>query len=196
MFWTEKQIKQLRELYAKHSAPICAKLMNLTPSQVKGATRRYNILSGRDGKIKKGNRPWNAGKKGIHIGGIETQFKPGNEPHNTRHNGAISIRRDKSGNFYQFIRINKARWEPLHKFNYTMYVGPIKPGNIVVFKDRNTMNPAPENLIQITRAEHCRRNANKTKAAETLRKLYSRERIRKQYGLAPISKLAMRLTNY
>lgn len=197
MKWTAKQIDQLRELYKKHSYTICAKLMGVTPDQAKGAIVRYQMSSGgRTGRFEKGLKPWNAGKKGLRTAPEYTLFKKGNIPPSAKTDGAISVRMYKNKVPYQFIRIGLNKWEPLHRFNYEMFVGPILPGNIVVFKNGNTMDARPENLEQITRAEHAARNVNRAKGAESLRKLYRRERIRKQYGLPPLSKHAMRITNW
>lgn len=51
--------------------------------------------------------------------------------------------------------VHYARW--LYETTY----GPMKPGYVVGFKDRNNMNVVPGNLEAITRGEHARRNRTK-----------------------------------
>jgi hypothetical protein len=58
------------------------------------------------------------------------------------------------------------------------------------------MNCTLENLKLIPLAENARRNANRKKAAESMQKLYDRERVRKKYGLPPLTKHYERLTNF
>lgn len=193
-YWTGRELNQLRELYRNFSIKECAQRLKVTENQARNAVRNHNIKSGRNGRIVKGNIPHNKGKRVLLSDKcLLTCFKKGNLPANTKHDGCITIRKDKSGNCYQYIRISLKKWEPLHIFNYTMYVGQVKPGNIIVFKNGNTLDASPENLEQITRAEHVKRNANRKKAAATMKQLYHREKLRKKYGLQPITKLGMRV---
>jgi len=195
--WTARELKQLTELYREHPIKECARRLNVTIEQARSATRNHGIKSGRTGHIQKGNIPHNKGKHyPTSAKCLQTCFKPGHLPPNTKHNGAITIRRDKGGNYYQHIRIGLSQWEFLHVHNYKTFVGEIKPGNIVVFKNSNTLDCSPENLEQITRAEHMRRNQNHTKGGQSLRKMYQRERIRKKYGLSALTKHGDRIVNY
>ena len=89
---------------------------------------------------------------------LQTCFKKGNLPHNTKHDGVISIRKDKSGKEYQFIRLSKANWIALHVHLWKQHHGEIPKGFIIVFKDNNPMNCIIENLEAITRVENMRRN--------------------------------------
>jgi hypothetical protein len=88
-----------------------------------------------------------------------TQFKKGGSPPNTKHDGAISLRKDKSGVSYYFIRIAKAKWMALHVKIYQDAYGPIPKNHIIVFKDRNPLNVTLENLECITREENMHRNS-------------------------------------
>jgi len=135
------------------------------------------------GRFIKGHRPWNKGKKGINIGGKETQFKPGHLPHNTKQNGDISIRKDKSGRPYKYIRISKGKWELLHRYKWEKYNGKIPKGMLVVFKDGNSLNCNINNLELITRKENMQRNRNCEKARKTMQETWKRDRLRLKYGL-------------
>lgn len=87
-----------------------------------------------------------------------TFYKPGNLPANTRKNGDISIRADKRGVKYKFIRIGLSRWEALARYNYRMEHGPIPHGHVIIHLDGDTLNCEPYNLGMITKAQNMLRN--------------------------------------
>lgn len=193
--WTENDVKQLRELCLKHTQKEAAAIMGLTIGQVGSAVLRYGIKSRSSGRFEKGMRPHNFGKKvATSDKCYKTTFKKGNLPHNTKYDGCISIRKDNSNKSYKFIRIDKGKWVLLHRHNWEKVFGPIPDGYLVVFRNGDTMNCDPGNLEIITRAENAMRNVNRTKSAESIKKLYKRERIRKLYGLPPVSRL--KVSNY
>lgn len=173
--WTIEEDESLRRLYPNMSSLEVSQLMNRS---LKSVYSRANILGvckseefinsinsgrfkgGNKGKMfqfKKGNQAWNKGLKGLQIGGVETRFSKGSQPHNTRHDGAISIRVE-DGRPYQYIRISKGVWKPLHNHIWINTHGNIPKGMIVVFKDKNPLNCVLENLELITRKENMARN--------------------------------------
>jgi HNH endonuclease len=178
--WTEQERNLLREKYANTRTDELVKLLpGRTISMVYGQSSELKLKkspeflasescgifvkghkrSKPDCLFKKGEPSWNAGKKGFQIGGVETQFKKGSLPHNTQHDGAISIRTDSNtGKKYQFIRIANAKWELLQRHVWKKHFGPITKGMIVSFKDRDTLNVLPENLELITHSENMQRN--------------------------------------
>jgi hypothetical protein len=192
--WTAKEIEQVAELYKKYPENVVAMVTGNTRAQIAALVNNRKILSGRSGKFQKGIIPWNKGKKGITSGGIHTQFKPGHLPHNTKNDGYESIRMDKRGVPYRYIR--DGRMQPKHRYIWQLLHGPVTAGHCVAFRDGNTLNCEPDNLMLISRAENAIRNINRKKASETLTILYRREKIRKLYGLPPITKLHKRLVNY
>ena len=90
---------------------------------------------------------------------LPTQFKKGGLPPNTLHDGAITLRHDKNGKKYLYIRIAKAKWILYHQKIYQDEHGPIPKNHIIVFKDRNTFNVSLDNLECITRIENMHRNS-------------------------------------
>ncbi len=86
-------------------------------------------------------------------------FKPGANPSNTKHDGALCIRGDKLGNQYQFIRLSAANWIPLHRHNWMQINGAIPKGMKLVFKDGDTLNCSINNLELLTAAELMKRNS-------------------------------------
>lgn len=111
-------------------------------------------------RFQKGQTSWNKGIS-FHSGGrsAETQFAPGTMPHNHVPIGSERITRDG-------IRQRKThddgppqrRWKSVHMILWEDLHGPVPPGHIVVFRDRNTANIEIDNLELITRAENMRRN--------------------------------------
>lgn len=116
--------------------------------------RTLNEESGRKYRFKKGHKPWNKGKKGVITGGMQTQFKKGCLPHNTKYNGHTRVDRDG----YILIRTAKGKYQHLHRINYEKAYGRIPKGRVVKFKDSNKLNCEPENLEVISKAENMRRN--------------------------------------
>lgn len=129
--------------------------------------------------FKKGQKPWNDGKKG-YMGANRGSFQKGHLPVQTRHDGAISIRKDKAGKAYQYIRVEKAVWERLSVKIWTDAHGKLQPGMVVIFKDGNTMNCVLENLESITTAENMRRNSITRYPAELRSVLYQLSKLKKQ----------------
>jgi hypothetical protein len=95
---------------------------------------------------------WNKGTKGVMMGGVETQFKKGQNPHNTKPIGYRSYRDgylvEKVETGFKFVHV--LMWESIN--------GPVPKGLFVVFKDRNKQNITLDNLELIDRHEHMRRN--------------------------------------
>jgi hypothetical protein len=123
------------------------------------------INHGAKHRFPKGHKPHNKGRKLSEYtdqASIEkikkTSFKKGNEPHNTKHDGAISLRCDKSGIKYYYYRVSKAKWIPYHHKIWMDANGKVPKGHIVVFKDKNSLNCKLENLEMITYAENMNRN--------------------------------------
>jgi len=102
--------------------------------------------------FKKGMVSWNKGMKGLNIGGKVTQFKKGNQPHNTKQIGFRSMR---DGYLVERVEVG---FGFVHKLLWKQHHGEIPKGMFVVFKDRNKQNICIENLEVIDRVEHIRRN--------------------------------------
>jgi hypothetical protein len=118
--------------------------------------------SGLAHRFKKGHAPLNKGKK-MSKEAYEkvkpTMFKPGSIPHNTKHDGHISIRMDKTGRSYSHIRVAKGTYKLLHRVIWERHNGAIPKGFIVAFKNGNTMDCTLENLELISRQEGMLRNS-------------------------------------
>ncbi len=108
--------------------------------------------------FKKGNKSWNKGTKGL-TSANSTSFKKGNKPHNTKEDGAISIRKDTSGCSYKYIRISESNWELLQFVNWRKVHGEIPKGYILIFKDGDSINCEVSNLELISREENMKRSS-------------------------------------
>lgn len=106
------------------------------------------------GRFKPGQKSWNKGKKGLQIGGEDTQFKPGHQPHNTKYDGCIKVRRHKNGCHYKYIRVAVAKWELYHRHVWEQANGKIPAGHVIRFKDGDQMNCEVSNMEIISRGEN------------------------------------------
>jgi len=176
--WTDQEIVLLRQMYADNRTDAVANILGISISSVyqkalalgikkseefmqSENSGRANVLreKGKLYRFEKGHISWNKGKKMKVTGRMaETQFKKGLLPHNTKHDGAKSVRKDRSGRPYTYVRVSKAKWRMEHVMIWEQNHGPITNGMVVVFKDGNTMNVQLDNLEMINRGELMRRN--------------------------------------
>lgn len=152
-FWTTREERWLRQMWSEHSVEYLADYFECTKNQVRSKAKRMKLPTMGDGRFVKGQTPWNKGLKGLNYGGRETQFTKGHQPHNTKHNGCISIRTDNRGMKQKFIRVALGKWEPLSRHVWRKHHGNIPAGYVVAFKNGNTMNCDISNLEMITRQE-------------------------------------------
>ncbi len=113
-------------------------------------------------QFKKGNVPKNKGQKmskKTYDKVKKTFFPKGNKPPNTKPADAVTIRMDSGNIPYKYLKIRDSNWQLMHRVIYEQYHGPIPKGNVVTFKDGNTMNCDIDNLICITMAENMIRNS-------------------------------------
>lgn len=173
--WTKSEDQHILNHYATESTEAIAKRLNRTvkavymratglevkkaPEVLKEIGRRSaNHPNVRKAQFKKGLEPWNAGTVGL-MKKNETSFRPGNQPHNTKHDGALSIRTDsKTQRPYLYRRIALGRWVLEHRRIWESHNGRIPDNMHVTFKDGNTLNCAIENLECISRGENMNRN--------------------------------------
>lgn len=119
---------------------------------------------GKKTRFKKGHTPDNKGLKQSEWMSKEsikksakTRFKKGDDPHNTKYDGHISIRNTK-GRPYKWIRLKKGKYVLLHRHIWIKKNGPIKPNEVITFKDGNSMNCNIDNLEKITRVKNMKNN--------------------------------------
>lgn len=117
------------------------------------------------GCFKKGNVPFNKGKKWADYvskkgqeNSRKTTFKKGNIPHNHRPVGSERITKDG----YIEIKIKEPnKWQLKHRYIYEKKYGKIPDGMNLIFLDGNKQNIELSNLKLVSRAEDLIMNTNK-----------------------------------
>jgi len=170
--WSEEQDEILIQRYPNEKAELIAKdmgcavhciykratklkLCKSTEFLASDASGRTNGSQGTATRFSKGGASWNLGKKGLDIGGKQTQFKPGQLPHNH-----MSVGSEKIADGYVWVKLAEPNiWKQKHHMVWKEAHGsyPSK-GSVLAFKDGNRMNMAPENLELLTRQEWIKRH--------------------------------------
>lgn len=109
-------------------------------------------------QFKKNHAAWNKGMIGLQIGGVESQFKKGHQPHNTKYDNCISIRYTK-GRPYKHIRVGLGKWVLLHRKIWIDAYGIPEKNQIIYFKDGDSMNCELSNLAIMNRKDNMNRNS-------------------------------------
>lgn len=140
-----------RSVYSLHQK---AHLLGVqkTAEFVEDFARRNLVQRGAATRFRPGQVAHNKGKH-YQPGGrsVETRFKSGALPHNTRHDGATTWRSDG----YLWLRIGLKKWVMYHRWVYEQHHGvALKPTDVVRFRDGNRKNFDPENLILTDRRGH------------------------------------------
>lgn len=184
--WTNKELEAMEKYYPYNTNELLASEFNRSVSSIRNKANKMSLIKKIDniGCFKKGVPAWNKGMPHPSRGlSSKTHFKKGGLPHNTKHNGAISIRNDKRDGKNKFIRISKAKWIPLQKYNWEKINGEIPKGMILRCKNGDTLNVDPGNWEVISRADNIRLNQNREKAGESMKKAWRKKHLRKIYEL-------------
>lgn len=131
-----------------------------TRMQMKSYYGNNNINSGLDGKFERGHKSWNKGLKGVVTGGVQTQFKKGNKPHNRVPIGTERI--DVDG--YTYVKIQDGHgnknWKLKHVLIWESENGPVPQGHVIIFGNGNKNDLNKENLILISQKQLLIMNKN------------------------------------
>lgn len=178
--WTDDQVATLTRLYPDTASAEIAKALGCKVTQVYTKAKKLGLqksteflaspASGRIAKgtmhspataFKPGHSSWIKGKKGVQFAGCKaTQFKPGQRSHNET---PIGTEREKQGYLWRKVSAKQTGswrddWRQVHLLVWEEHHGPVPPGHVVTFRNKNTLDPRIENLECITRAEHTARN--------------------------------------
>ena len=155
-------IKQIARLLGYTESVIFTRMRQLGIKVPKEIVEERRNMS----QFKPGHVPENKGKKQIEYMSKEaieiskrTRFKKGQLPPNTKYDGATYTRKDKTGRLYTWIRIGLKNWKMLHVKLWEDKHGPVPPGMIIVFRDRNSQNITLSNLEMISMKENMVRNS-------------------------------------
>lgn len=172
--FTEEQEQKIKDEFLLKPVKRLASELNCSGGRIMRFLKKNNLEIPKeliqqrilDSRKKKGDIPFNKGKKQEEYMSLEaiekarkTTFKKGHQPHNTKKNGVIVSRKDKSGRVYKYIRLKKNVWELYHRFIWEQVNGKIPDNYVVVFKDGNSENVKIENLELISMTENMYRNS-------------------------------------
>lgn len=181
--WTPEEIEYLIKLYPDTKTETLAKHLNRPLSGVYGKAKSLNIgkseafkASVESGRLqngttlgsanffKPGHPSFNKGKKMeeyLSADKIErfkaNSFKKGNVPHNTKSDGAVTVRNYKGRN-YHLYRVGKNDWKFLHVVIWEKQNGTVPHGHVITFKDGNTAHLDINNLQCISLKENMLKN--------------------------------------
>lgn len=180
--WTPGQIATLVDLYPNSSSADIAAVIGCSLNSIYSKANKLGLAKSDDylaspaacrlrrgdnvgakSRFKPGQPSWNKGKKGLAIGGKETQFKPG-------HRGGKAAllyqpigteRITKDG--YRQRKVNddmplQRRWKFVHIIVWEEHNGPVPPAHVVVFRNSDRANVAIENLELLHRRDLMSRN--------------------------------------
>ena len=126
-----------------------------TRGQITALYKNRKLNSGLTGRFEPGHVPFNKGRKGVTQGGVETQFKKGNRPHNYLPVGTERVNTDG----YVDIKIaDPNKWRGKHLLIWEQHNGPVPNGRAVIFGDGNRRNFDINNLILVSRNQLARLN--------------------------------------
>jgi len=115
---------------------------------------RKGWVSKHDGRIRKGDTPWNKGKTG-YMGANATSFKKGQKVHNHRPVGSERITKDG----YIQVKIAEPRtWRLKHIVEWEKINGKLPKGHCIRILDGDKTNCSIDNLICISRGANATSN--------------------------------------
>lgn len=168
--WSKKDVEYLSITYSTTRAKDIAAMIGRSEAGIIAMANKLRLRKDPEfmrecaeaGQFKKGGIPINKGKKQSEYMSEEaiertklTRFKKGNEPHNTKFDGAERISKDG----YIEIRIRKGKYVHKHRLLWEQAHGNIPDGFILVCRSQNKLNSNPENWELITMAENMKRNS-------------------------------------
>ncbi|MFZ2995920.1 HNH endonuclease [Sphingobium sp.] len=143
----------------------------VTAQKLHALRKRQGWKTGRTGHFTKGAPPLNKGRKcepgkgGRHPGAQRTQFKKGNEPHNTKCIGHERVSKDG------YIEINVEERNPhtgyahryvhKHRWLWEQANGPVPQGHVLKCLDSNKLNTDPSNWEPVHRGVLARLNGGR-----------------------------------
>lgn len=185
--WKLTELKFIRENLHLTDVEL-SNCFNVSEKSLKATRKRHRILRpSNTWHFQVGSVPFNKGKE-YNAGGksVETRFKKGHTSPNVRPIGEVFIRTDGDGHPYKYIKTKTCRqysypryvWEKEHREKLTK-------SDVIRYKDGNSLNCDPSNLIKITRAENVKLNTNRDKAAKEMRNVWAVVRTFEDFGLTP-----------
>lgn len=170
--YTPDQVKFIRENISGITISELTKMFNmhfglgLKYSQIKSYASNNGLKCGINAFFPKGHIPFNKGKKGLVLGGVETQFKKGEMPHNYMPVGSERVRTPRTnrisiGDYIDVKIADPNQWQAKHIFIWKQHNGPVPKGHTVIFGDGDNRNFDLNNLILVSRRQLAILNKNR-----------------------------------
>lgn len=190
--WTDADKQTLAQIYPDSTAQQVSAVLGVSLAGIYRMARLLGIeksdefkASAKSGRIQRGQKDerlkgsqfkpghitWNKGKPGttgLHPNCRKNQFKPGRPPHEShRYKPIGTLRINRDGYLERKVTDSPdiqpvRRWVGVHRLVWEAVHGPVAPGHIVVFKNRQRTNKLEEITIDrlecISRADNARRN--------------------------------------
>lgn len=129
---------------------------DITPAKLHGLRKNAKLKTGRTGHFEKGQAPWSKGRKlGNNPGSARTQFRKGQNPHNTKGPGHESIGND---GYIWIVTDRRNPWTGAstwrvhkHRWLWEQMNGPVPDGHVLKCLDGNKHNTDPANWQAIPR---------------------------------------------
>jgi hypothetical protein len=105
--------------------------------------------------FRKGNVPWNKGKKGIHLS-RKSEFKKGSVPVTKAEVGEVRFRcRTRDGKKRAWVKVAEPNiWKPRAVVVWQQMNGDLLPGYVIHHIDGDSLNDDISNLVALTRKDH------------------------------------------
>lgn len=214
--WTQSEIDLVHELYPTESNEYLKQLLHRSRKSIMHKaielglkkTPEFAKQQRERNQFKKGNVPFNKGKKWEHFMSEEGQRKASKtffcgNPHNTHAAGTEVLRAEHHGKRYWWIKPGDGRRMMLkHRWLWEKAHGPIPKGYNVQFKDGNPLNCVLDNLYLISRSEQMKENFNRIpadkkavmwkKIAESRNETIKRDKLRMRWGMPQKTKIKLR----
>lgn len=122
--------------------------------------KKEGFETGRDGRFKKGDLPFNTGTKGL-VKPNSGSFQKGHDRVERKPIGAERI--DVKDGYIIVKTADPNIWRHKHKVVWEKAYGPIEAGEVITFLDGDLLNVSLDNLVKITRKELLWLNQNNYK---------------------------------
>ena len=175
--WTGAKVKWMRENMHLTDAEM-AEHLGTKATTVQGARMRYGLIKEGWGRFQSGNTPHNKGGKApwAKTKCRETQFKKGQNPHNTRKVGD-RWQRTERGIAYWMVKTEDGI-KYLHRWVWEQANGPVPKRHVVQFIDGNRDNCDLSNLRCLSLADAARLVRDKIDAHARAKKAWETRRLK------------------
>lgn len=137
--WTMRQVNFFKKHFQEYTSKEFAAMFKVSENTIKSKRRQLGLIKDA-ASLKNIYRRPNAG-----------HFRKGEVANNSKEENSITMRIEKAGFMYKWIKVGFRKWEMLHIYLWKKAGNKIPKGHVVRFKDKNTLNCVLSNLELCTR---------------------------------------------